>query len=290
MKLLKPFAIALLALASQLPALAGEVAVLRNGFSIRHDRREQIGSLTRLYTSDGYMDIATEQIVSFEKEEAPVPSPAAAATPGPALQPAPTPAATGKVDIDQLVRDASSRHQIDPDFVSSVIKYESNFQPRAVSPKGAMGLMQLMPGTAAQLGVTDAFDPKANVEAGTEYLFQLLNLYQNDPIKALAAYNAGAHRVEQYHGVPPYRETRLYVSRIVKDFNKKKLAQMKGTQPAAPGSAQSKATPQVRKTAASTKATAGTPAVAGKKPSSNSKKDSRQRMPVATLQKPSQTE
>jgi hypothetical protein len=128
------------------------------------------------------------------------------------------------------------------------------------------------------------------VEAGTEYLFQLLNLYQNDPIKALAAYNAGAHRVEQYHGVPPYRETRLYVSRIVKDFNKKKLAQMKGTQPSAPVEAQSKTSPQVKKTAATMKAAAGIPAGAAVKPASNSRKNSTPRTRVAALQNPAQTE
>ncbi|HEY6305270.1 MAG TPA: lytic transglycosylase domain-containing protein, partial [Candidatus Angelobacter sp.] len=123
--------------------------------------------------------------------------------------------------------EASSRHQLDPDFVNSVIKAESNFQPRAVSRKGAQGLMQLMPGTASQLGVADPFDPQANVEGGTAYLSQLLDLYHNDAIKALAAYNAGPNRVDQYHGVPPYMETRAYVARIVRDYNAKKRAQMK---------------------------------------------------------------
>ena len=84
-----------------------------------------------------------------------------------------------------------------------------------------------MPSTAAQLGVADPFDPKANVEAGTAHLSALLDRYNNDPIKALAAYNAGAHRVKQYNGVPPYRETRAYISKIVRDFNAKKRAQMK---------------------------------------------------------------
>lgn len=282
MKLFKPFAIALLALATQIPALAGEVAMLRNGFSIRHDRREQIGNLTRLYTGDGYVDIPTEQIVSFEKEEIPVP--AQTAPPAPVQQPPASPAETGKVDIDQLVREASSRQQIDPDFVNSVIKYESNFQPRAVSKKGAQGLMQLMPGTAAQLGVKNAFDPKANVEAGTEYLFQLLSLYQNDPIKALAAYNAGAHRVEQYHGVPPYRETRLYISRIVRDFNKKKLAQMNGT--AQPQAQSQPPVQKQKKTAATTAKSAGkAPATPATKPATaDSAKNTPQRAGLARLQ------
>jgi soluble lytic murein transglycosylase-like protein len=126
-----------------------------------------------------------------------------------------------------MVRDASTRHQLDPDFVNSVIKAESNFQTRALSRKGAQGLMQLMPGTASQLGVIDPFDPQANVEGGTAYLSQLLDQYHNDPIKALAAYNAGPNRVDQYHGVPPYMETRAYVARIVRDYNAKKRAAMK---------------------------------------------------------------
>src|SRR5258708_40075539 len=87
--------------------------------------------------------------------------------------------------------------------------------------------MQLMPATASKLGVTNPFDAKANVEAGTAHLSALLDQYHNDPIKALAAYNAGAHRVKQYNGVPPYRETRDYINKIVRDFNAKKRAQMK---------------------------------------------------------------
>jgi soluble lytic murein transglycosylase-like protein len=135
--------------------------------------------------------------------------------------------AAQNIDLDQVVREASSRNRLDPDFVSSVIMAESQFKTHAVSKKGAQGLMQLMPATAAQLGVTDPFDPRANVEAGTAHLSALLDRYNNDPIKALAAYNAGAHRVKQYNGVPPYRETRAYVSKIVRDFNAKKRAQMK---------------------------------------------------------------
>ena len=140
---------------------------------------------------------------------------------------APPSTATQAFDLDQVVREASSRNRLDPDFVSSVISAESNFKIHAVSKKGALGLMQLMPATAAQLGVADPFDPRANVEAGTAHLSALLDLYNNDPIKALAAYNAGAHRVKQYNGVPPYHETRAYISKIVRDFNAKKRAQMK---------------------------------------------------------------
>jgi soluble lytic murein transglycosylase-like protein len=239
LRICKLWAIALLILGGQIAALAEDVAVLRNGFTIKHQRREQIGDITRLYTAEGYVDIPTEQIASFEVEETPPPQPeqvqqqatGPVLAPQPVAQapsPAPVPqsvAITTKPDLDELVREASARRQLDPDFVNSVIKAESNFYPRAVSPKGAQGLMQLMPGTAAKLGVIDPFDPRANVEAGTTYLSELLDLYNNDPIRALAAYNAGPQRVQQYHGVPPYRETKLYIARIVRDFNAKKAKQ-----------------------------------------------------------------
>jgi soluble lytic murein transglycosylase-like protein len=257
MKLVKPIGIVLVVLAAQVCAFSAEVAVLRNGFEIRFDRKEQKGATTRLYTREGYLDIATSEIASFEHEDTPdvpvsAPATAVAAAPttagsvaslaptaapptapvalaAPKVLPAANRIALTPAELDLLIREASSRHQLDPDFVNSVIKAESNFKARAVSPKGAQGLMQLMPATASKLGVTDAFDPKANVEAGTAHLSALLDMYNNDPIKALAAYNAGAHRVEQYHGVPPYHETRAYVAKIVRDFNAKKRAQMNGS-------------------------------------------------------------
>jgi soluble lytic murein transglycosylase-like protein len=247
MRFVKPLTIAGILVLAQLTAFGAELAVLRNGYSIRFERKEQNGNLVRLYTGTGYMDIASDQIASFEAEEAPVapqPQPAAvqpanapaaptAAIQNPALastaiSQATTPAkAAANVDLDQVVREASNKNRLDPDFVNSVIKAESNFKARAVSKKGAQGLMQLMPGTASQLGVADPFDPKANVEAGAAHLSALLDQYHDDPIKALAAYNAGAHRVKQYNGVPPYRETRAYIAQIVRDFNAKKRAQMK---------------------------------------------------------------
>jgi len=134
---------------------------------------------------------------------------------------------TPKPDITAVVEDASGRYQLDPDLVNSVIKAESGFNVRAVSPKGAQGLMQLMPGTASKLGVPNAFDPRANVDGGTKYLRELLERYNFDLVKALAAYNAGPQRVERYGGVPPYYETHAYVARIVRDFNKKKIAEQK---------------------------------------------------------------
>ncbi len=210
-----------------------DLAILQNGFSIRHDHREVIGSITRLYIgadNTSYVDVQTNQIVQFEHDLSPaVPlqptvKPPAAATILPSIS-AVLPAK--KPDLDEVINGASDRTQIDPDLISSVIHAESGFNPRALSPKGAQGLMQLMPRTAANLGVANAFDPGANVDGGTRYLRELLEMYNFDLVKALAAYNAGPLRVKQYHGVPPYNETRAYVARIIRDFNRKKLAEQK---------------------------------------------------------------
>ena len=202
-------------LAVSVYGFAADNAVLCNGFSIRHERREVIGQVTRLYLSrddaSGYVDVRNEEIDRFE----------------PDLTPAPE-AAT--LQLPDVVGSASHRYHLDPDLVNSVIRAESDFNPKAVSRKGAMGLMQLEPRTAAQLGVSDPFDPETNVDGGTRYLRELLVRYNFDLVKALAAYNAGPQRVEQYHGVPPYHETRAYVAKIVRDFNRKKLAEQKAAQ------------------------------------------------------------
>jgi hypothetical protein len=227
-----------LALAA-LPCFGGEVAVLRNGFSIRHERREVVGDTTRLYTTaDGssFVDVPTAEIEHFEA----APELAASGTspvlakdtrngaPSASVFPSASRfATTSSVDLNEVVNSASGRYRLDPDLVNSVIKAESGFNVRAVSPKGAQGLMQLMPGTASKLGVPNAFDPAANVEGGAKYLRELLERYNFDLVKALAAYNAGPQRVEQFGGVPPYYETRAYVARVVRDFNKKKEAQQK---------------------------------------------------------------
>ena len=205
-------------------SFAADLAVLRNGFSIPHERREEIGSITRLYlTMDGtnYADVPTEQIEHFEKGPPTIPAPKVVAAPGGIATP------SAPVTLDQAIAAGSQRYRIDPDLISSVIRAESNFNAHAISPKGAQGLMQLMPQTASNLGVSNAFDPQANVDGGTRYLRELIERYNFDLVKALAAYNAGPKRVEQYGGVPPYRETRAYVARIVRDFNKKKIAQQK---------------------------------------------------------------
>ncbi len=136
--------------------------------------------------------------------------------------------ASNTQDLKSIVNGASARNQVDADFIASVIRAESANNPRAVSPKGAQGLMQLMPQTASMLGVKNSFDAAENVDGGVRYLRDLLLLYNNDMIKALAAYNAGPQRVQQYKGVPPYRETHAYVARVIKDYNRTKLAKRKG--------------------------------------------------------------
>lgn len=197
-----------------------QLAYLQNGFSIRHDRHVVLGAVTRLYLDNSgksYVDVPTNQIVRFE--DAPSDSvsiPSAAVT-----EAAPVP------DLKHVVADASGRQNLDPDLINSVIHAESGFNPHAVSPKGAQGLMQLMPGTASQLGVKNPFDAQANVNGGTRYLRELLERYNFNLIKALAAYNAGPQRVDRYQGIPPYYETQAYVARIIREFNQKKLAEKK---------------------------------------------------------------
>ncbi len=208
------------------PAAAAEVALLRNGFSIRHEHRLAMGATTRLYLSaddSSFTDVPTEEITGYEPAladlHASANSQAGNAVPD---------SAKSALPLNEVVNTASANFHLDPDLVNSVIHAESGFNVHAISPKGARGLMQLMPGTANQLGVGNVFDPQANVEGGSRYLRELLERYNFDLVKALAAYNAGPERVEQYQGVPPFPETRAYVSRIVHDYNLKKSAQEKG--------------------------------------------------------------
>src|SRR5581483_3104514 len=161
-------------------------------------------------------DISSADIVSYEPEvDSPAPKP----------EQVQAPASKSKPDLKQIVEKAANENQLDVDFIQAVIRAESNGKPTAISPKGAQGLMQLMPETATKLGVKNSFDPAENVNAGTRYLRELLARYHNDPVRALAAYNAGAGRVQQYRGVPPYRETRAYVAAIIRDFNHRKIEQ-----------------------------------------------------------------
>jgi hypothetical protein len=206
---------------------AADLAVLRNGNSIRHEHKEILGLVTRLYlgaTKDGYIEIPTDQIDHYEKDTTPPPKAAPANVRATVVTPQRQEALTQE-GLNQVVSGAGARNQIDPDFIRSVIKAESGFHQNAVSRKGALGLMQLMPGTASEMGITNPLDPRSNVEGGTQYLRDLLVKYNFDVNKALAAYNAGPKRVDQYHGIPPYYETQAYISRIIRDFNRQKIAE-----------------------------------------------------------------
>jgi transglycosylase-like protein with SLT domain len=217
-----------------LPACAADLAVLSNGFTIRHEHRQVIGDVTRLYFSiddSSFTDVPTADITGFERDLTPAPSPSVVAASSAATSAASGAASTNPThspaDLSEVVNSASAQYHLDPDLVNSVIHAESGFNSHAVSPKGARGLMQLMPSTASGLGIKDSFDPEANVGGGSRYLRELLERYNFDLVKALAAYNAGPERVERYHGVPPFTETRAYVARIVHDYNRKKIAQEK---------------------------------------------------------------
>ena len=134
------------------------------------------------------------------------------------FQPGVLPAGTRltPASIEQLIEAIGAEHDLDPDLIRAVIRAESNFNPRAVSRKGAQGLMQLMPGTIWRLSVGDAYDPRENIGAGVRYLRELLDLFRGDLTLALAAYNAGENAVLRYRGVPPYQETQGYVTKVLK--------------------------------------------------------------------------
>jgi soluble lytic murein transglycosylase-like protein len=218
------------------PAIAADLAILSNGFSIRHEHRLVIGVTTRLFfgaDDSSFTDVPTAEITGYEKDLSPplsLPPQAPAGQLGAAVAtaiPSHSVPALSAAALHQVVDSASAAYHLDPDLVNSVIHAESGFNSHAVSPKGARGLMQLMPGTANQLGVNDAFDPQSNVTGGSRYLRELLERYNFDLVKALAAYNAGPERVERYRGVPPFHETQAYVARIVHEYNQKKIAQEK---------------------------------------------------------------
>lgn len=210
-------------LAMSLAASAGEYAVLANGFRIHADSHVADGAVIRLQTSQGVIELPAVQVASFEQEEY-VPAPAA-----PAQPPSPAAPPPEKLTPQEMVTRAAVRAGLPPEIVHSVAKAESAYKPEAISPKGAIGLMQLMPATAAELNV-NPYDPAENAEGGARYLRDLLLKYESDPnqvSKAIAAYNAGPGAVDKYHGIPPYRETVQYVNRVLKQYEKEQQQQKK---------------------------------------------------------------
>ena len=205
-------------------ARAAEHVTLQNGFEIDCVRREVTGERVRLYLggtkpdSSNYLEVATTAILRVEPLADP--APLVVTKPlqtTPAQPPAPTPA-----EMTALLAHAGQQHHIDADMLASVVKAESGGHTRAVSRTGARGLMQLMPATATQLGVSDSFQADQNIAGGTAYFDQLMTRYHDNAVLALAAYNAGPGAVDRWHGVPPYRETQAYVARVIREFNRRK--------------------------------------------------------------------
>ena len=203
----KRFAFATIAVLSCLlcltPAARADYAVLQSGQRIHITGYEQLSDTVRLTMTGGTLEIPTESLQRIDPEDTF------------------TPVQVKLLDVPfaGLIADAAKAHGVAPELVASVIAVESNFNPNAVSWRSARGLMQLMPETAARLGVKNVFDPGQNIDAGTRYLKELLLRFDGDLALTLAAYNAGPDRVDQYHrSVPPYRETRDYVRRVTEKF------------------------------------------------------------------------
>ena len=181
-----------------------EIAVLNNGTTFKVASRRTEGATIYLeLKGGGEIGLPAAELRGFVPDEV--------------LDEVEPQAAAGG-DLRTLAIEAARRHGLDPALVLAVVGVESAFRPDAVSPKGAQGLMQLMPATAVSLGVTDPFDAAANLDGGAKHLQELVERYRGDLKKALAAYNAGAGAVDRHGGVPPYAETRAYVGKVLERY------------------------------------------------------------------------
>ena len=206
---------AILALVLLVPAAHADYAVLKSGQRLHVTSYENLGDTVKLNLPGGSVTIPATDLVSVEPEEVFAPNP-------------PVPPAPAKLDVpySEEISSAAAQYKLDPKLLASVIAVESNFNWRAISPKSALGLMQLEPHTAKDLAVVNVWDPRQNIAGGAKYLRQLLDHYGQNLVLALAAYNAGPDRVEQYKGVPPYRETYNYIQRVTQKLreNEKRAA------------------------------------------------------------------
>jgi hypothetical protein len=207
-------------LAATPSARAAERVLLANGFDLRCNHHAQVGDVIRLYTNSGdgsYIEMKPGEITGYEIVPDPLPLPS---TPRKTNKDSnPTPA-----DLHQMLTAAGELHNLDADLLASVVKAESNGNAHAVSRAGARGLMQLMPKTASEQGISDSFAAEENVRGGSTYLNELLIRYHDNIALALAAYNAGPAAVDRYHGIPPYHETRAYIARVIHEFNRRVMA------------------------------------------------------------------
>ncbi|MGJ5817551.1 lytic transglycosylase domain-containing protein [Paludibaculum fermentans] len=205
---------ALFLVLAALPLAAADIAVLHTGARIRAQRIEKLEDRYILISADSRIELKADLIAELEHEDDP-PSPQAA----PADK-SPTPPPFKEVDPKKLVTEAALKYGLPPAIVHALAMTESAYQTNAVSRAGAIGVMQLMPGTAQSLNA-DPRDVEQNIDAGTRLLRELLLKYENDPNpvrRALAAYNAGSGAVARYNGVPPYRETQAYVEKVIERY------------------------------------------------------------------------
>jgi hypothetical protein len=212
-------------------ALAGERVTLRNGYEMRCDHHATVEGRVRLYPGageDNFIEFSAQEISAIDQVADPPAPPmpeTRAVDPSPSTDlPAPVKVEDAKLspaDLHEILAKAGDAHNLDVDLLASLVKAESGGNTRAVSRAGARGLMQLMPKTAAGLGVADSFKPDQNVSGGSAYLDALLTRYHEKLGLALAAYNAGPAAVDKYRGIPPYHETRAYVARVIHEFNRR---------------------------------------------------------------------
>jgi hypothetical protein len=212
-----------------LSAYAAERVTLSNGFAMDCNHHALVDGRMRLYLDPGessYIALKPDEVTGVES----VPDPPALPAPSQPITSAENASARNAalqaavlnpIDLHEMLAKAGQAHNLDVDLLASVVKAESNGNAHAVSRAGAQGLMQLMPGTATGLGVQDTFEPGENVRGGSAYLDELLTKYHENLALALAAYNAGPAAVDKHHGIPPYHETRVYVARVIHEFNRR---------------------------------------------------------------------
>src|ERR1700751_510269 len=189
-------------LVSTARAVKADYAVMRSGVRLHITGYEAFGDRVRLTVEGGSVEVAASEIVSIEPEDVFPSRPTVAPLPdGPSAD---------------LIRAAAEKHGVDENLIHRMILVESNFNPKAVSRKSALGLMQLLPETAAQYSVRKGFHPAQNIDGGTHYMKDLLARYHGDLSLALAAYNAGPQMIQRYGGIPPFPETQNYVRRVAK--------------------------------------------------------------------------
>jgi hypothetical protein len=198
------FLVATIAVVAGAASAHAEIAVLNNGMTFKVvSRRTEDTTVYLELKGGGEVGFPAAEVRGFVPDE---------------VMDEVEPQAAAGGDVRALAIDAARRHGLDPALVLAVVGVESAFRPDAVSPKGAQGLMQLMPATAVSLGVANPFDAAANLDGGAKHLQSLVERYHGDLKKALAAYNAGAGAVDRHGGVPPYAETRAYVGKVLERY------------------------------------------------------------------------